>query len=204
MAKAFSDQERVFIQKKLRNVATEYLGKTGIRKTTVDELASAAGISKGAFYLFYETKEELFFEVIIQYHEKVEAELVKQLEELTEPTEQEIVAILLRLFREVNSSFFPKFLVGGEVELLMRRVPPEKHSMHMQNDTAMVTRIVNKISGIDPALADMYAASFRAVFLLVLHRDEIGAAYFDSVLEILISGIVHRMFSSASNGSSDR
>ena len=38
----------------------------GLKKTNVEEIAEAAGISKGAFYIFYESKEALFMDVIEQ------------------------------------------------------------------------------------------------------------------------------------------
>ena len=54
MGKGFTESEKVIIKDKLKKAAEEALIKTGIRKTSVDELVLKAGISKGAFYLFYE------------------------------------------------------------------------------------------------------------------------------------------------------
>ena len=64
MPKAFSEHEKETIRAQLREKARKLFEKQGLKKTTVDELAQAAGISKGAFYLFYESKEELFLEIL--------------------------------------------------------------------------------------------------------------------------------------------
>lgn len=66
MPRTFSEQERTYIQEQLRAEAKKCLATYGIRKTTVDELVRRVGIPKGTFYLFYESKERLLFEVIME------------------------------------------------------------------------------------------------------------------------------------------
>ena len=120
MAKAFSDSERETIRDRLCAAAEIFLGERGIRKTSVEELASAARISKGAFYLFYHTKEELFFDVIMRRHEEIEGALVEKFSKLTSPTGSDLADLIIEFFRSTSESFFPKFLASGELELLMR------------------------------------------------------------------------------------
>ena len=61
MPKTFSDAERVHIKKRLMEEAEACLTQYGIRKTSVDELVKRVNIPKGTFYLFYPSKEMLFF-----------------------------------------------------------------------------------------------------------------------------------------------
>lgn len=61
MATAFTEQEVQIIKSKLKEAARQFAVTTGVRKTSVDQLALATGISKGAFYKFYPSKEALFF-----------------------------------------------------------------------------------------------------------------------------------------------
>ena len=58
--KAFDDNERKLIKDKLKEGALLFIQQQGVRKTSVDELVKYANISKGAFYLFYTSKELLF------------------------------------------------------------------------------------------------------------------------------------------------
>jgi AcrR family transcriptional regulator len=62
MAKAFSEQEREIINEKLLAACEECWNLFGYQKTNIRDLCSKAGISSGAFYLFYESKELLFIE----------------------------------------------------------------------------------------------------------------------------------------------
>ncbi len=64
MPKAFSEHEKDTIRAQMREKGKKLFEKQGLRKTSVDELTESVGISKGAFYLFYESKEELFLQIL--------------------------------------------------------------------------------------------------------------------------------------------
>lgn len=71
----YSDQEREYIIKRLKEEAAACMGQFGIRRTTVDELVKRVNIPKGTFYLFYKSKELLLFDVIQEQHELVNQKL---------------------------------------------------------------------------------------------------------------------------------
>ena len=52
------------IKERLQKAAVESMIKYGVGRTTVECLAKGANIPKGTFYLFYDWKEELLFEVL--------------------------------------------------------------------------------------------------------------------------------------------
>ena len=60
MPKAFSEHEKETIRTQMREKGKKLFEKHGLKKTSVDEVTEAVGISKGSFYLFYGSKEELF------------------------------------------------------------------------------------------------------------------------------------------------
>lgn len=64
MPRSFSDQEREKIRRRLSDVCRRCWTQMGYKKTSVDEICRQVGISKGAFYLFFESKESLFCEVL--------------------------------------------------------------------------------------------------------------------------------------------
>ena len=64
MARKFSEREKENIRKSLIDICKQNWTQYGYKKTSVDEICKQAGISKGAFYLFFESKEALFCEVL--------------------------------------------------------------------------------------------------------------------------------------------
>ena len=75
MPKSYSEQEREYIRKRLKEEAAKCLARYGVRRTTVDEIVKRVNIPKGTFYLFYKSKELLLFEVIQEQQETVNRKL---------------------------------------------------------------------------------------------------------------------------------
>lgn len=195
MPKALSAEEREIIQKRLLQAAEDCLGQYGLRKTTVDELVARARIPKGTFYLFYPSKELLFFEVFIKFHERIQGDFLRSIEKLQgEVGPEELTNAIIQTYREVEKSFFFRFMFSGELELLFRKLPPEAHAQHHQTDALSVSRLVMLLPGISQEKAQLYAAALRAVFASLLFKQEIGEEHFDQAIEIMIRGIVLQMF----------
>jgi AcrR family transcriptional regulator len=70
--------DRVEVRERILDAAEELLGRYGYRKMTIDDLASAAGLSKGAVYLHFESKED----IAIARIDRVIAELLLELEKI--------------------------------------------------------------------------------------------------------------------------
>lgn len=71
MARSFSEREKENIKKNLQEACKQSWTQYGYKKTSVDELCKQVGISKGAFYLFFESKEALFCEVLCSVQEQI-------------------------------------------------------------------------------------------------------------------------------------
>lgn len=57
---------------RLFKAATERFGEEGFNETTMDSIAEEAGVSKGTLYYYFDSKEELFLELLLNWIEKIE------------------------------------------------------------------------------------------------------------------------------------
>lgn len=80
MARGFAEQEKENIKRSLKEACKQSWTQYGYKKTSVDELCRRAGISKGAFYLFFESKEALFCEVLCSVQEQICNEALRIME----------------------------------------------------------------------------------------------------------------------------
>ncbi len=64
MGKAFSEEERLLIKKKLQQAALELTREKGLSNFSIREVTRMAGIAQGGFYTFYENKEALFYDLL--------------------------------------------------------------------------------------------------------------------------------------------
>jgi AcrR family transcriptional regulator len=195
MPRALSDKERTYVKQRLMKEAENCLRQYGVRKTTVDELVRRVHIPKGTFYLFYESKEMLFYDVLLSFHEEIQTELMKRLGGLAgNITPGTLTEIIFEFFKKVESSFLYPLMMSGEIEVFMQKIPQEMVDAHAQHDDLQVEQLVQLVPNIRADKVPHYSAALRAIFLSMLHKREVGEQAFSEALYILIRGVVMQMF----------
>ena len=190
MATAFTSEEKEVIRKKLHKVAKECLQRYGVKKTTVDQMAAMVDISKGSFYNFYSSKEMLFFAVLEEYQIDVMNRLTEQLGMETKIDTNRLVELLYDLYQDFRYSFMYTIFKNNEMELLIRKLPKEVIETHHLLDDRMAEKIVSRINIRESVSVEIVSALFRTIAMSILHIEEIGEKQFDTVLKLLIQGIV--------------
>jgi AcrR family transcriptional regulator len=198
MVKAFTEKEKEFIGAKLKEAAKECLGRYGVKKTTVDQLVEMAGISKGAFYNFYPSKEVLFFSVLEDYQDEVIQDLTNSIAGRASVTAGDFAELVYKLYQDVNCSFVMNLVRNGEIELLLRKLPEELILRHHSFDDLLAQKLFAGLKLKDTVDREVVTASLRAVFMCMLHVKEIGEKDFDRALKLLIRGLAQQIMEGAS------
>ena len=191
---AFTDEQNETIRKDLIREARRCGITIGMRKTSVEQLTNAVGISKGSFYKFFDSKELLFFAVLEDIHTEGYAAAQKTLQENESlpPADRAAAAILAacRWLAETKAFLF----IEKDADFLLRRLPEEVTTAHYHDDETHI-RALLEAGGLQPkggmALA---AATVRGLILTVSHQEQIGARY-PQVLETLVRGACRELFS---------
>ncbi len=194
MAAAFTQQEEAIILNKLQRAARECAVSPGVRRTTVDALAAAAGISKGAFYKFYVSKELLFFDVLEDMHAEIYGDSAAVLAKNAHlsPADRASKA-LLSACQAMECSGMMAF-VERDAAYLLRKVPQDYQKIHYHSDETHIRKLLES-AGLTPKGGMALASSVvRGLMLTISHRHEIGALYPD-VLETLVRGACRQLFS---------
>lgn len=195
MPKAKSQQERISIKLRLMEVAEEQLKHREMRKISVDELVSETKIAKGTFYLFYESKEMLFYDVFRKRHDEIQDRFVSSM--ANHPTRMgilEMTDLILSLYRDLKSSFLMNFAMRGDLEVLMRSLPPEQIQDHLDRDLFSMRQLQSVFSNLSDRQMQVYTAAFRIALVSVMHQNEIGKDEYDDALYCTLKGIVREMF----------
>ncbi|MFA6732132.1 MAG: TetR/AcrR family transcriptional regulator [Spirochaetia bacterium] len=196
MPKRLSEEERTTIRTRLKEEAELSLSRYGLKGTTVDALVEAARIPKGTFYLFYPSKELLCYEVLMDFHAEVQKRLARQLSEQQGIiTENVLVSLLRELFLSVDGSFLAHLIERKELEVLMRKLPPAVVAAHEMEDELSFESLLGHLPfSCTEQQIQVFSATLRAVFLTMLHKDEIGEKHMHEVIELLLSGVVHELW----------
>lgn len=64
MGKAFSEEERIIVQEKLRRIGLKLFSQKGIKGVSIREVTKEAGIAQGGFYTFYEDKTDYITDIM--------------------------------------------------------------------------------------------------------------------------------------------
>ena len=195
MPKSYSDQEREYIVKRLKEEAAKSLAQYGVRRTTVDDLVQRVGIPKGTFYLFYKSKELLLFEVIQEQHEIINNELSVALSKITGKgfTADNLTDLIFAFFKKTEEMPILRLLDTNEVELLVRKLPREVVEAHFQDDTDTIEQMLSMFPIKKNLDVKVVSAAFHAVYFATLHKIDIGVENYDEALRLMIYGIVSQM-----------
>lgn len=195
MPKSYSEQEREYIKKRLKEEAAKCLAQYGVRRTTVDEIVKRVNIPKGTFYLFYKSKELLLFEVIQEQHEVVNRELHKAVSDIVnaELSAEKLTDVIFEFYKMTESMLILKLLDVGEVELLIRKLPREIVEEHLQDDTDTLGKMFALLPVKKEVDIKVISAVFHAIYFATLHKAEIGEEQYDEALRTLIYGVVKQI-----------
>lgn len=85
--RGFDEEEREEIREALVAAAEEHFLRVGPRKTTVEDLTDEAGIAKGSFYTFFDSKADLFMEVFRRLGKAQVDEVLESVEDVEDGRE---------------------------------------------------------------------------------------------------------------------
>lgn len=193
MAASFSKEEKKRIQLALKREAKICASSVGVRKTTVDHLAQAAGISKGAFYKFYESKELLFLEVLEDWHQEIyDTALSIIIKSKGLPQAEQAAQGLLAAFRIIVSQSITDFLIS-DIPFLLRKIPKEILKKHYHSD-AVHLRYVIAAAGLQLKVSEDLAILSILTLRNALKGQKAEDNLFWQAYELIVRGTCSRLF----------
>ncbi|MFF4417823.1 TetR/AcrR family transcriptional regulator [Streptosporangium sp. NPDC001559] len=196
MAIAFTTEEKARITRVLLDAGEELFTTQGLKKTSLEELVAPAGIAKGSFYSFFDSKESLYLEIMLRRAPKVAAHIAAALDD--PPGEESLVAVMHAITGVLTGDPLYRRLLTrpDELEMVTRRVGPEQIArVAPQVITPLLDHLAaGQRSGV--VVADIppetLVGVIRGVGLIVLNRDRFGPAY-EAVLEATIRTLARGM-----------
>mgnify|MGYP004552179643 FL=1 len=190
---AFTEEQNETIRRDLIREARCCGVTVGMRKTSVEQLTEAVGISKGSFYKFFDSKELLFFAVLEDIHTECFAAAQKSLQEnaAIDPASRTAAAILAacRWLSETKAFVF----IENDAEFLLHRLPEEVKTAHYHDDETHIRQLLEKYDLVPKRGTSLAAATVRGLILTVSHKEQIGELY-PQVLETLVYGACRELF----------
>lgn len=198
MPKKFNELEKARIEHKLMECARELFIRYGIKKTSVEDLAKGAGIATGSFYSFYQSKEELFFDLLEAEEAQIRSVLMKQA--LNRPLNKESFTLfLMDSFKLISENpIIQQILLSESFEALIRKLPSERLERNFNQDQDMLYPFIQKwqTAGLLRTKSpELIISMIRSLILLSLHKREIGDSVYEDTIQLIISALAEGLFS---------
>jgi AcrR family transcriptional regulator len=176
MPKAFSTGEKERIRSSLLEKASELFARYGLRKTNIEDLTKAAGISKGAFYQFFPSKEALFLALLQEVEDAQRKKISEfELDPKLSPAEN-LKAVLRFAFRYWEGNNMLSQFSKEDYAYLLRKLPQNAMAENLHSDETFITSLIGQWKHMGLPLArdvDTTMGLMYALFFLSLHRDDL-------------------------------
>jgi AcrR family transcriptional regulator len=190
--RVFSQEDRQAIRRSLLQQGRKQFLRYGLRKTNVGELARAAGIAKGTFYHFFDSKEELCLEIFHLEESDLSREILGTLERHPDAT-QALRAVMEHSLRFVRAdSLLSRLRESGEYALLARGAGRARLARHLARDVDFVGQLLEALrrkGAACPLEPQVVAGILRAVVLLAFHEEEIGIRLYAPAMKHILEWI---------------
>jgi AcrR family transcriptional regulator len=190
MPKGFTEREKELIRGRLLDNGHKAFSAYGLRKTNVEDLTRAIGISKGAFYLFYDSKEALFMEVLEAAERNFRLQVLAEIDRPGVSARARLKHVFQTAFSIWKSFPILKQVTQVEYSLLLEKMPQEKVLEHLQSDREFVNVLILRCqeAGIlITAGGDAIAGLMNALFFISLHEDDFGPDTYPGTIDLLLN-----------------
>ena len=184
---AFSKIEKENIKKNCE----KHWSKYGYKKTNINDLCQISGISKGSFYNFFDSKEALFYEVIISAHNK----LVKITEDGLKKcmTKYDFANFLKLLYQEYTKLDFLNETSQQDFIKFLNKLDVKKQKKLMENVHYDLRNEIRK-SNLKYKVDENLGISALGYIFTPLSKEELDIYNENGTIEFLIDITVDRIF----------
>lgn len=196
MAK-FTDLEKEKIREELFEVAYRFFIDKGFKSTSLEDITSSVGIAKSSFYLFFESKEKLYMELLAHEGEQIEKQVWPNVIE-TEDINSAIKLYLNKMTLELESRILTQRLVYDleEYKLVSRKLNPEYvGSQKLRSIIPLMEFIKSRqdskeIIDEDP---EVIAGILKSALLIGSQRGDLQQYNYERIRELLFEAIANQI-----------
>jgi AcrR family transcriptional regulator len=193
MPKGFSDNQKEKINKALLEMGKVLFSQYGIKKTSIADLTKAVGISQGAFYQFFPSKEMLFYSVLKEEELKIKAQLLEEVDFASDDIKGNLKKIMYwTLDLAENNPFIKQMMAMNELEIVMDGVSKDATEGHMKEDEDFFMEIISKWQQDERLIkikTEVLVGVFGVIFTLPRNKKVIGEANYNQTIDLIIDSL---------------
>ncbi len=190
MPRAFTETEKERIRERLFDAGRSCFTRYGLKKTTIDDLVRPAGIAKSSYYLFFESKESLYVEVLMAEMPAMMERLIDLSFAATDDTREALIRLLKALVHEIETNEFVRVLLDDPSEVARLAEMLDFEDI-LQRSAGMFLPLMQEITKaqergeIIPGDPQQIMYSLGLIKLIPLNRDRLPDALYQAMLDFI-------------------
>jgi AcrR family transcriptional regulator len=190
MAKAFNENEIEAIRQKLIESCRICWERYGYRKTSVAQLCEMSGISTGAFYAFYPTKEMLFIATANAFQEKLYTLLRDSKPE--NPSKQDLANSFKMMLEELAHNKWV-FSLREDYQVFLPKLPSDFLEQDQQKDMLDISEII-EFYGLVPRVSMEEITAVVYTLYMSLYFTDIVGKHHTTAVGLLLDSVMDKLF----------
>jgi len=190
MPRAFTEVEKEKIRERLFAAGRSCFTRYGLKKTTIDDLVKPAGIAKSSYYLFFDSKETLYVELMMVEMPTMMERLIDLSFAATGDTREALVRLLKAIVYEIETNEFVRVLLDDPSEVA-RLAEMLNFEDILQRSAGMFLPLMQEITKaqergeIIPGDPQQIMYSLGLIKLIPLNRDRLPDALYQAMLDFI-------------------
>lgn len=190
MPKSFTIQDKQHINHRLMEKGKELFARFGIKKTTVEDITNAVAISKGSFYQFFDSKENLFEEIFEREVVDCRSRMAALLARYSEDPKKCIKLFIKGYIDQIKQNPFFEMTVLHNHNLPGLKCLVTDETIRRRGDEwiQLLIPYIRRWQGqglLVDGRPEVIAATLRSTVYLLFHKNEIGCGMFPDIIELL-------------------
>ena len=199
MGRPFTDAEKQVIRNRLIEVGKEEVGKHGAKKTSVEYIAKKVGISKGAFYSFFKSKEVFLFNVIEAIEDEIKESVTSIIPKERTNFREKLIDNIYKYIEVIRQPRYCRYYKSDDIAYICRGIPQSELKQHVTKDSNYIKKILmpaKDIIDIERIDLDFIISIIRVILCIICNEERIGEKSIDKVLRAQVEIIVDHLLES--------
>jgi len=193
MARAFTEEEKAHIQLRLLELGRTLFLSQGLKKTSLEDLTQPLGIAKSTFYLFFESKEDLYVELLMQERARLEQQVMAASFDTISDTCEALTHFMHVVIDEMERSEVTRRLMTHpeEFALLTRQGASQQLAASIQYLLVKIRPFIQRGQEtgriIESSPETIVGVLLAVIRLLTFHKESIHQDVYPGVRDLLIN-----------------
>jgi AcrR family transcriptional regulator len=190
MPPAFTAEEKVRITALLLETGERLFTSQGLRKTSLEELMAPTGVAKSSFYVFFNSKEDLYLELMVRQSAEVKRKVIDGALLATTDVREGLSRFLHSTLAELSANPLWRRLMTHpeEMQAVARKLDPARVTAMADNPVTALTDYLTQhrddLVAADPAVI---IGILQCVLLVPMFAERLGdPVLLPTILDLLV------------------